>query len=294
MARQQSHTPELIQDFESAADRMAHWIGEHLLLSGLLLALLLGGAGAWGGYHSWQQGREEDASNALDRVQTAYLLALGAEPGTLEEPELANPEAAREIRERYLAEFQKVAKEHRGTVAGTLALFEAAEVMERLGQTEQTEETWKAALEAARGNPGLTGLLQQRIAEIYESREDWRDAAEAHEAAGAIEKYPLRYWALLDAARCWAAAGDRTRALALYDRVEAEAPDLNLPAHLRAQARELRAAAGQSATAGQAAAERPGAAEKQAAAAAPKATAQAPSAPPPGDTGEQHEAGADE
>jgi tetratricopeptide (TPR) repeat protein len=244
VARQQPQASDVIHELESVADRAAHWIGENLVLSGLLLLLLLGAAGAWGGYRSWDRSREEAASNALDKVQTSYLLALGAPPGALEEPELANPEAAREIRERYLGEFQAVAEEHAGTVAGTLALFEAAQVLERLGRAEQTEEAWRAALASASGNPGLTGLLQQRIAEIYEAREDWRAAAEAHEAAGAVERYPLRYWALLDAARCWAAAGDPARALALYDRVEAESPELNLPPHLRAQARELRATAG--------------------------------------------------
>ena len=203
---------------------------------------MLGTAGAWGGYRSWSQGREEAASNALDRTRTAYLFAFGAQPGTIEEPELANPALAEAIREEYVGEFKAVAEEHSGTVAGTLALFEAAELLNRLGRPEQTEEIWRQALASASGNPGLYGILQQRVAQAHEARQAWAEAAAAHQEAGRTAGYPLRHWALVDAARCYAAAGEPERALALYEEVEREAPDLNLPDHLRAQFRELRAA----------------------------------------------------
>ena len=64
----------------------------------------------------------------------------------------------------------------------------------------------------------------------------------AHEAASAIEAHPLRYWALADAARCYAQAGETGRAKALADRLELEAPTLNLPPHVRTKLRELRLA----------------------------------------------------
>ena len=38
------------------------------------------------------------------------------------------------------------------------------------------------------------------------------------------------------------AAGDAAKALALYERIETEAPDLQLPDYQRSQLRELRAA----------------------------------------------------
>ena len=47
-----------------------------------------------------------------------------------------------------------------------------------------------------------------------------------------------------DAAAFRAAAGESERALALYERVEREAPELNLPPHLSAQYRELQASLG--------------------------------------------------
>ena len=69
------------------------------------------------------------------------------------------------------------------------------------------------------------------------------EAAAEHEAAGALPGFPLRYFALADAARCYAQAGDRVRALALLERVESEAKEgYSLPAPMRSLLRELRAA----------------------------------------------------
>jgi len=238
-----TQTPDMIEEFESAADRLANWVGHNAWLAGGLLVVVLGTAAAWGGYRSWSQGHEEEASNALDRVQTAYLFAFGAQPGALEEPELANPAAAVAIREEYVEKFGAVAEQYSGTVAGTLALFEEADLLDRLGRPEQTEEIWRQAISSAAGNPGLVGTAQQRLGEAYEERQAWNEAAAAHEQAGRTEGYPLRYWALADAARCYAAAGEPDRALKLYEEVELEAPDLNLPEHLRAEFRELRAVA---------------------------------------------------
>ena len=97
-----THTPDMIEEFESAADRLAGWIASNAWLVGGVLVIVLGTAGAWGGYHSWSQGREEAASNALERTRSAYLFAFGAPSGTIEEPELANPALADGIREDYV------------------------------------------------------------------------------------------------------------------------------------------------------------------------------------------------
>src|SRR5262249_38140174 len=91
--------------------------------------------------------------------------------------------------------------------------------------------------------PELAAFVQRRTAYLHEDRGEWAEAAAAHEAA-AVPANPLRYWALADAARCRAEAGQTKEALALYDRLAAEAPDLALPDHLQAQAQELRAASG--------------------------------------------------
>jgi Tfp pilus assembly protein PilF len=89
----------------------------------------------------------------------------------------------------------------------------------------------------------LQAIVQRRLGAFHESAGRFAEAAAAYEAAAAIPEYPLRYWALADAARCRAHAGRNAEALALYDRIAAEAPDLALPDHQAAQARELRAAA---------------------------------------------------
>jgi len=238
--------PELIEEIESGAERLASWIGENALAVCLAVALVLSGALGWGVYDSWKTGREEAASNALDSARSAYFNALGAGPLARAEPELANPLAAQTIREEHLGNFLAVADTHEGTVAGTLALFEAGQLQQRLELAAESEATWARALAAAAaaGNPGLQGLAQQRLAEALEARGAWAEAASAHEAAGAIADYPLRYWALVDAARCWNAAGDDAQALALYERVADEAPEFQLPPHLAIERAELEATQG--------------------------------------------------
>jgi len=236
-----TQTPDIIEEFESAADRMAQWVASNVWLVGGLLVAVLATAAALGGYHSWSERCEGAASNALDRVQTAYLFAFGAQPGAIEEPELANPATAAAIREEYVGKFRAVAEEHSGTVAGTAALLEAAQLLARLQRPEEAEEVLRQAVASASGKPGLKGTALQQLAQLHEARGAWAEAAEAHEQAARIRGYPLRQWALVDAARCFAAAGEPKRAVALYDEAEREAPDLTLPDHLRAQRRELRA-----------------------------------------------------
>lgn len=241
MAKHRHDHPDLIEEFESAAEKLAGWIGQNIVLVGGALAAVLALAAGIGGYRSWSTANEEEASDALDRMRGAYLQALGAEPGSLVEPELANPAAAVAIREEYLPQFRGIADDHDGTVAGTLALFEVAALLEALEREDETGAVWARALGQVADNPRLEGLLHQRVAEAHERNEAWAEAAAAHEQAGRLEGYPLRYWALVDAARCYASAGERDQALALYDQVEAESPDLPLPPHIRDQIRELRA-----------------------------------------------------
>jgi len=243
LAKHRHDHPDMIEEFESAAEKLAGWIGQNLLLVGGTVAAVLALAAGIGGYRSWSTANEETASDALDRMRGSYLQALGAEPGSLEEPELANPAAAKAIREEYLPQFREIADEHDGTVAGTLALFEVAALLEALEREDETGAVWTRALGQVAGNPRLEGLLHQRVGEAHERNEAWAEAAASHERAGRLEGYPLRYWALVDAARCYASAGERGQALALYDQVEAESPDLPLPPHIRDQIRELRAVA---------------------------------------------------
>jgi tetratricopeptide (TPR) repeat protein len=116
-----------------------------------------------------------------------------------------------------------------------------------LRSADQPPESTAAALQAladraARGSP-LRAVILQRIGQSEERAGRWAEAARAYEQASAIEDFPLRYWALLSAARCLDRAGQPDRALAAYDRIEAEAPTLVIPEHLRTRVRELQALA---------------------------------------------------
>ena len=84
-----------------------------------------------------------------------------------------------------------------------------------------------------------TSLVLQRIAQAHEDAESWTQAAEAHAMAGELRGYPLRYWAMADAARCFLEAGDRDRSVALLATVKAEAPDLPLPDHVQTRLQEI-------------------------------------------------------
>ena len=108
---------------------------------------------------------------------------------------------------------------------------------------DATFAVWEATERGLRESAGLRGLLLERIAQAYEDAGRWQEAATKHEEAAALEGFPLRHWARVGAARCFARAGQNERALELFERVEADAPDLNLPTHVRVRLRELRTAA---------------------------------------------------
>jgi tetratricopeptide (TPR) repeat protein len=235
-------TPDVVVELESGAERLAGWVRANPWIAAGIGVAVLAIAGAAGGYGSWRKSREESASNALDLVRVEYLREMGAPAGAIEVPELANPKAGQEIRQRFATRFQEVGASQRGTAAGTLALLEAADLLDALGRRDELAALYdEAALSAA--TPALRALVLRRTAYLHEDAGRWAEAAAAHEQAAAIPEYALRRWALADAARCRQAAGDSTAALALYDRLQAEAPDLALPDHQAAQVRELRAAA---------------------------------------------------
>ncbi len=232
----------VIEEFESIAERGAEWIGNHVILAASLVALSLGLVAAYAGYQSWHGNREAGASAALDRVQSEYLEAMGVGPGTLEPPELANPDAAKRIKQEFSGRFAAVASEHRGTVPGTLAALAQGNLIEEQTNGEAGSpaiEIWTEALDTAPRNGRLQAILWERIAQSHEESSRWLEAAEAHEQAGRITSFPLRYRALADAACCYLEADQLEAARALSDRVADEAPSIRLPEHIRSQRREL-------------------------------------------------------
>lgn len=242
MARKAPATAEALDEIQSAADRMAEWIQNHLwwVVGGVVGLLLL--AGLMSLMASAGARAEEEASAELAETRADYFEAMGASPGAFEVPELANQAAAARIRDEYRERFSAVAQEHPGTVAGALASLEAAELAVEAGDEEAASAIYDEVLREGAGGDRLHGMVLQRMAQSLEEEERWDEAAARHEEAADLEGYPLRDWALADAARCRAEAGDREAAAALYRRLEVEAPDLRLPDHLRMQKRELEAA----------------------------------------------------
>lgn len=243
MARKAAQTSEALDEIQGAADKLGGWIQNNIaVIAGAIGALLLA-AGVGSYVVSARNTAEAEASTELAKVRNAYLEAMGAGPGALEVPELASPEAARRIREEYGARFTEVAETHAGTISGALARMEVAQLAVDAGDEAGALALYEQTLDEGAGGDRFRGLLLQRVGQALEDAERWADAAARHEEAGALSDYPLRYWALADAARCHVLAGDRDAAHALYERLTAEAPELRLPDHQRAQMRELAAAA---------------------------------------------------
>ncbi len=242
MAREsKSHRSDVIEDIEGVAERAAQWIRDHLVLSFGTVVAVLAVAAAISAVAAHRTGEAEAASDALDRVTQDYLAAMGADQGSLEVPELANPEAAEAIRTEYAAQFAAIAAEHTGTVAGALAQLEVGNLSETGGDLDASIETWRTALQGLDSDSNLRAIFQVRIGQAYEEAERWVEAGEAFEAASAYGEFPLRYWAMADAARCFAEAGETQRGRDLALRLAAEGPaELGLPEHQSAMLRELR------------------------------------------------------
>ncbi|MGH7337913.1 MAG: hypothetical protein ACREI7_10060, partial [Myxococcota bacterium] len=242
--REHGTAAEMLGELESAADRLGDWLQTHITVvtAAVVGLLVVTGLGAW--RFSARDSAEREASTALAEVRADYLSAMGAQPGSIEVPELANPTAAAAIREEYEKRYAELAEEHEGTVAATLAAIERAELLGAAGRGDEAIALLEQAVEKAPSRGAVRGVVIQRLAQRLEAAGRWADAADRHEAAANLDDYPLRHWALADAARCRAMAGDAAAARALYDRLDREAPDFPLSDDQNAQRLELRAATG--------------------------------------------------
>jgi len=229
-----------IAEIESKGERILEWAAENAkLVLGVAGACLLA-AGIYQYTHSAAENRASEASAALEATRSEYLSAMGAAPGALTAPELANPAAGERVRDEYRDRFAAVATEHAGTAGGALASLAEGDLVSDSGDTAAAIQVWQAALgELPAGSP-IAGLLQQRIGQAHEGAGDWIAAADAYAAAAAVQSYGFRHWAMAEAARCFLAADQPERARELAQRIDAEAPDLELPESLRTQLRELK------------------------------------------------------
>ncbi len=241
MARKREHEQShVIEEIESIAERAAQWVREHLSLAIAALLIVLGTAAAISALASHRTREAETASDALDQVKTEYLQAMGADPNALVVPELANPDATAAIQSEFAEQFRSVAEEHAGTVAAALARLEQGNLSAAAGETDAAIEIWRGAISDLDGNPNLQAIFEQRIGQAYENDAHWIEAAESYAGAGAVKSYPLRRWALAEAARCLLQAGEIERARELALKLATDAPELMLSQRLSAMLAELR------------------------------------------------------
>lgn len=248
MARKKSRHPDsaaqTLDAIESWGDRAAGWISDNPTPILAVVVVVLVVAGVVGlTRESFDAGAEESAT-ALARVQHDYRVAMGGTPGSIEIPEPANPDTARRIRREAIADYEAVAAEYAGTSAGALALLEAGKLQQQLDDNAGALASFTRGLESVDDDDTIGAFLLARIASVHEVEGRYAEAADAYERAASVPGYALRYDALADAARCHALAGDADRALAIGERLRAEAPDVQIPPYLEARLAELRRTAG--------------------------------------------------
>ena len=243
MAKKQreSDAGKALEEIQSAADSMAEWIRDHLTLVAVGIAGLLALTGGFAYIWESRDNRADAAATELAAARDAYLRAMGAGPLSVEVPELANPAAGAPIRAEFEAALAQISEDYAGSAADTLSRFEAGRLAQDAGDAEAALALYQAAVEGGIDNPALRGLAQQRIGQALEDLRRWSEAADAHEKAAGEAGYPIRHWALADAARCRATEGDYARASLLYQRLDEEAPSLQLARHERSLRGEVRA-----------------------------------------------------
>ena len=232
---------EALREIEESGDRLADWAAEHavLILGGIAAVLIL--AAAIGVYVQHASDLRDRAADELALATSQYRLAMGADPaGGSPIPEPANPELAARTRTEFAERFVELAREFPGTAAGAVAWLEAGKLQAELGELEEATRSFVAARDAA-GPLAIAALASTRIAGLAEDRGEPAAAAEAYESAAGVEAYPLRAEALTEAARCWAEAGESDRALAAFQRFEAEFPDEVAAPEIAALIAEIRA-----------------------------------------------------
>lgn len=229
---------ETLHEIESVFDRAAAWASHNPVSVLAVLAAILVGAAAVGGYRAWRADREAKASAEVAALETEYLRAMGAEPGRIQIPELANEAAAAETRREYAVRLSDASERLSGTRAGVTARMRAGQLRAELGEPDAALADWRAAADAAPDGSALEALARTRVGAGLEAGGDAAAAAEEYAAAGRVAGFPGRVLALADAARCFADAGQTERALEIF-RGFTDEEIQQLPVHVAARLREL-------------------------------------------------------
>jgi len=238
-----------LDELASVGERLVQWVGANpVIVLGISGAILLGAA-SFGGYRAFAHAQAEKASTSLATLRSEFVAAMGGKVTDVEVPEPANPETAKNVRTEYTDKYLAVAKEWSGTPTAALSLLEAGELFAKLGNPDRALEVSIQASEQTAADSSIRAVIESRIAHLQEEKGDFEAAAKSYEAAAAVPGNPLHADALAQAARCSAEAGKTEQALALYQRLKSESPDLKLAPHIEARLEELEARAGASAPA---------------------------------------------
>jgi tetratricopeptide (TPR) repeat protein len=240
--REPDSAAETLERIEGRGDRLAEWIGENPTMILGVAGAVLAATAIYGLANFSSEKSLGEASSTLALAKADYRRAMGASPGAIDIAEPANPEIAKNTRNEYVERFREVAQEYDGTLTGSLALLEVGVLQSQLDDLEGAIATWNLAAGDVDSASPIRAILLERIAIGQEQLGDYESAAASHEKAAAIAAYPLRYLALSNAARCHAEAGNGDAALAAYERVTLESPELRLPEHTEFMLMELKAA----------------------------------------------------
>ncbi len=231
-----------LNEIQSRGDELSEWISQNpmpiLAVAGGILAV----TAIYVFAVSELDGSKNEASTEIAAVKNEFRRAMGgAYAGSVDIPEPANPETARSTREEYIGRFQEVASAHEGTEMAGYALFQVATLQSDLDDDESALASFQQALASYGDDAAMRGIILERIALLHEARGELEAATTSHLEASEITSFPLRYFALLNAARTQAEAGLDDQAVANFDRVTHESPDLLIPEHTLAMLLELKA-----------------------------------------------------
>ena len=242
MAKHHKDQPaDTLEELESVGERLAQWVGANpAIVLGIAGAILLGAA-SFGGYRAFSHSQADKASASLGKLHSEFVAAMGGKATDVEIPEPANPETAKTVRTEYADRYVALAKDWSGTPTATLSLLEASELFAKLGNPDRALEVALQASEQAPADSAIRAITASRIAHLQEEMGEFEAAARSYETAAAVPGFPLQTDTLVQAARCWAEAGKPEQALALYQRLKSDSPDLRLAPHIEARLQEIEA-----------------------------------------------------
>jgi predicted negative regulator of RcsB-dependent stress response len=237
-SKQPESAAERLDQIESAGDRLAGWIGENAKTVMIVAAVFLVCAAAYGLWQAAETQGGEEASIALAAAQHGFRRDMGTAPNDLIVAEPANQATADAVRTQYLTQFREVVDQHAGSTQAGIAGLEAGDIAQALGDQDAAIASWTDVAESA-SNPTLQGLALTRLGWAMEEQGRWPEAAARYRAAGDLQDFPLRDFALGDAVRSYRESGDLASARSVATDL-AQRPDRAvLPGHIQTQLAEL-------------------------------------------------------